>query len=194
MRCLQCGQIKTTNRQFGTFRDLKSQRVDRSRIGHESVSFCDLFVSQVTDIIQRKNSYNTLILQELYIYCPFLSSVSVIRLGFEPRTPSLKGMDKILDFNHKRKTVLTKRDLYSFNAKILLYYKHQRGTGLYFTDSLKVTTPYPLFHDWKLSKPLILYFHLYKGFKGKLYPLKYLRNVSFFTIYAASPIMPLYVQ
>ena len=46
-------------------------------------------------------------------------------------------MDKILDFNHKRKTVLTKRDLYSFNAKILLYYKHQRGTGLYFTDSLK---------------------------------------------------------
>ena len=118
---------------------------------------------------------------------------SVIRLGFEPRTPSLKGMDKILDFNHKRKTVLTKRDLYSFNAKILLYYKHQRGTGLYFTDSLKVTTPYPLFHDWKLSKPLILYFHLYKGFKGKLYPLKYLRNVSFFTIYAASPIMPLYV-
>ena len=118
---------------------------------------------------------------------------SVIRLGVEPRTPSLKGMDKILDFNHKRKTVLTKRDLYSFNAKILLYYKHQRGTGLYFTDSLKVTTPYPLFHDWKLSKPLILYFHLYKGFKGKLYPLKYLRNVSFFTIYAASPIMPLYV-
>ena len=45
MRYLQYGQIKTTNRQFGTFRDLKSERVDRSRIGHESVSFCDLFVS-----------------------------------------------------------------------------------------------------------------------------------------------------
>ena len=45
MRYLQYGQIKTTNRQFKTFRDLKSYRVDRSRIGHEIVSFCDLFVS-----------------------------------------------------------------------------------------------------------------------------------------------------
>ncbi|EKN06776.1 hypothetical protein HMPREF1077_03044 [Parabacteroides johnsonii CL02T12C29] len=62
MRCLQYGQIKTTNRQFQTFRDLKSKRSDRSRIGHESMSFCDLFVSSVTDFIQRKNSYNTLIL------------------------------------------------------------------------------------------------------------------------------------
>ena len=42
MRYLQYGQIKTTNRQFQTFRDLKSERSDRSRIGHESVSFCDL--------------------------------------------------------------------------------------------------------------------------------------------------------
>ena len=45
MRYLQYGQIKTTNRQFQTFRDLKSERSDRSRIGHESLSFCDLFVS-----------------------------------------------------------------------------------------------------------------------------------------------------
>ena len=42
MRYLQYGQIKTTNRQFQTFRDLKS---DKSRIGHESMSFCDHFVS-----------------------------------------------------------------------------------------------------------------------------------------------------
>lgn len=62
MRYLQYGQIKTTNRQFQTFRDLKSKRSDRSRIGHESMSFCDLSVSSVTDFIQRKNSYNTLIL------------------------------------------------------------------------------------------------------------------------------------
>ena len=40
MRYLQYGQIKTTNRQFQTFRDLKSERSDRSRIGHESMSFC----------------------------------------------------------------------------------------------------------------------------------------------------------
>jgi hypothetical protein len=33
-----------------------------SRIGHRSVSFRDLLVSLVTDIIQRKNSCNTLIL------------------------------------------------------------------------------------------------------------------------------------
>ena len=45
MRYLQYGQIKTTNRQFQTFRDLKSERSDKSRIGHESMSFCDLFVS-----------------------------------------------------------------------------------------------------------------------------------------------------
>ncbi len=37
MRYLQYGQIKTTNRQFQTFRDLKSERSDRSRIGHESM-------------------------------------------------------------------------------------------------------------------------------------------------------------
>ena len=43
MRYLQYGQIKTTNRQFQTFRDLKSERSDRSRIGHESMSFCDHF-------------------------------------------------------------------------------------------------------------------------------------------------------
>ena len=62
MRYLQYGQIKTTNRQFQTFRDLKSERSDRSRIGHEGMSFPDLSVSSVTDFIQRKNSYNTLIL------------------------------------------------------------------------------------------------------------------------------------
>ena len=62
MRYLQYGQIKTTNRQFQTFRDLKSERSDRSRIGHKSMSFCDLSVSSVTDFIPSKNSYNTLIL------------------------------------------------------------------------------------------------------------------------------------
>ncbi len=62
MRYLQYGQIKTINRQFQTFCDLKSESSDRSRIGHESMSFCDLSVSSVTDFIQRKNSYNTLIL------------------------------------------------------------------------------------------------------------------------------------
>jgi hypothetical protein len=41
MRYLQYGQIKTTNRQIQTFRDLKSERSDRSRIGHESMSFWD---------------------------------------------------------------------------------------------------------------------------------------------------------
>ena len=51
MRYLQYGQIKTTNRQFQTFRDLNSKGVDWSRIGHESVSFSDLFVSSVTDSI-----------------------------------------------------------------------------------------------------------------------------------------------
>jgi len=46
MRYLQYRQIKTINRQFQTFRDLKSERSDKSRIGHESMSFCDLFVGQ----------------------------------------------------------------------------------------------------------------------------------------------------
>ena len=46
MRYLQYGQIKTTNCQFQTFCDLKSERSDKSRIGHESMSFCDLFVDQ----------------------------------------------------------------------------------------------------------------------------------------------------
>ena len=62
MRYLQYGQIKTTNRQFGTFRDLILKRMDRSQIGHRSMSFRDLLVSLVTDVIQRKNSCNTLIL------------------------------------------------------------------------------------------------------------------------------------
>ena len=39
MRYLQYGQIKTTNRQFQTFRDLKSERSDKSRIGHESSKY-----------------------------------------------------------------------------------------------------------------------------------------------------------
>lgn len=54
MRYLQYGQIKTTNRQFQTFRDLKSERSDRSRIGHESMSFCDLFVSDQRKTLRSK--------------------------------------------------------------------------------------------------------------------------------------------
>ncbi len=41
MRYLQYGQIKTTNRQFGTFRDLKSERWT----GHELVTKVCLFVT-----------------------------------------------------------------------------------------------------------------------------------------------------
>ena len=62
MRYLQYGQIKTTNRQFQTFRDLKSERSDKSRIGHESMSFCDHFRVLGHGLYTKKNSCNTLIL------------------------------------------------------------------------------------------------------------------------------------
>ena len=39
---------------------------------------------------QKKNSYNTLILKELSVFCCLLAFLLVIQLGFEPRTPTLK--------------------------------------------------------------------------------------------------------
>lgn len=44
MRYLQYGQIKTTNRQFQTFRDLKSERSDKSRIGNTIMFYTYLIV------------------------------------------------------------------------------------------------------------------------------------------------------
>ena len=89
MRYLQYGQIKTTNRQFQTFRDLKSERSDRSRIGHESVSFCDLSCLRSQTLYKKK-----LLQYQGIVGVVHLLSISVQRfvipLGLEPRTPTLK--------------------------------------------------------------------------------------------------------
>lgn len=81
MRYLQYGQIKTTNRQFQTFRDLKSERSDKSRIGHESMSFVTI------SCLRSRTLYKEKLLQYLDIVgvvflCLVLSSFLVIRLGF----------------------------------------------------------------------------------------------------------------
>ena len=62
MRYLQYGQIKTTNRQIQTFRDLKSERSDRSRIGHESMSF--IFV-EIEIVVKKKKASD---LQRLFSF------------------------------------------------------------------------------------------------------------------------------
>lgn len=78
MRYLQYGQIKTTNRQFQTFRDLKSERSDRSRIGHESMSFVTI------SCLRSRTLYKEKLLQYLDIVGVVFSLSGFVQLLGDP--------------------------------------------------------------------------------------------------------------